>query len=158
MAAKPLLISGLWKTIGMGQDTKVWSESWIPDVVARPPKPADHIVYRLSQLLVQSFIRNDTKEWDIKLLRDFFHSDDIPLILGLKPSRSRAMDGYVWNHTKSGVYSVKTVYDLLRLIKLSLSPKEAFEPSITGLQSHVWKIKVPSKMKHFCGRLSRAVW
>ena len=108
MAAKPLLISGLRKTIGTGRDTRVWSEPWVPDEVARPPRPAGHIVYRLPQLLVQSFISTDTKEWDTQLLREFFHPDDIPLILGLKPSRSLVPDGYFWNHKKSGVYSVKT--------------------------------------------------
>ncbi|XP_013650777.1 uncharacterized protein LOC106355351 [Brassica napus] len=149
MAAKPLLISGLRKTIGTGRDTRVWSEPWVPDEMARPPSPADHIVYKLPQLLVQSFIRNDTKEWDTQLLREFFHPDDIPLILGLKPSRSHFPDGYVWNHTKSGVYSVKTGYDLLQSIKLNLSHEDVIEPSITGLQSHVWKLKAPSKMKHF---------
>ena len=126
-----------------------WSASWVPDAVARPPKPADHIVYMLPQILVQSFIWNDTKEWDKQLLQDFFHPDYTPLILGLKPSRSRSPDGYVWNHTKSRVHSVKTGYDLLRLIKLNLSQKGALEASVTGLQSHVWKIKAPSKMKHF---------
>ena len=71
------------------------------------------------------------------------------MILGLKPSRSLVPDGYVWNHTKSGVYSVKTDYDLLRSTKLSLTQEGVTEPSITRLQSHVWKLKVPSKMKHF---------
>ena len=117
--------------------------------MARPPRPADNIVYRLLQLVVQSFIRNDTKEWDIQHLRDFFHPDDIPLILGLKPSRSRAPNGYVWNHTKSGVYSVKTGYDLIQSNKLILLQKGVLETSMTSLQSHVWKINAPSKMKHF---------
>ena len=101
--------------------------------MARPPRPADHFVYRPPQLLVQSFIRSDTNEWDIQLLRDFFHPDDIPLILGLKPSRSLAPDGYVWNHTKSGVYSVKTGYDLLRSTKLSLAQEGVLELRITSL-------------------------
>ena len=121
MAEKPLLISDLRKTIGTGRDTRVWSDSWVPDSVARPPKPAGHIFYRLPQVLVQSFIRNDTEEWDIELLWEYFHPDDIPLILELKPSRSLAPVGYVWNHTKSGVYSVKTGYDLLRSTKMSLT-------------------------------------
>ncbi|XP_013608309.1 PREDICTED: uncharacterized protein LOC106315086 [Brassica oleracea var. oleracea] len=149
MAAKPLLISGLRRTIGTGQDTRVWSEAWVPDSVARPPRPASHIVYRLPQLLVQSFIRTDTKEWDIQLLREFFHPDDIPLILGLKLSHSLTPDGYVWNYTKSGVYSVKTGYDLLQETKQSLTHEGAMEPSFTTLQSHVWKLKTPTKMKHF---------
>ncbi|KAL0722851.1 hypothetical protein Bca4012_037450 [Brassica carinata] len=84
MATKPLLKSGLRKTIGSDRDMRVWSEPWVPNSVARPPRPADNIVYRLPQLLVDSFIRNDTKEWDLNLLREFFHSEDIPLILGLK--------------------------------------------------------------------------
>ena len=131
---KPLLISGLRKTIGTSQDTRVWSESWIPDAVSRRPlRLADHIVYRLPQLLVQSSIRNDTNEWDIQLLQDFFHLDDIPLILGLKIFPSRAPDGYVWNHTKSGVYSVKTGYDLLRSTKLSLAQEGVLELRITSL-------------------------
>ena len=149
MAAKPVLILGLRKTIDTGRDTRVWSESWVPDSVARPSRPADHIIYRLPQLLVQSFIRNDIKEWDIQLLRELFHPDDIPLILELKPSRSLASDWYVWNHTKSGVYSVKTGYDLLRSTKLSLTHEEILELSITSLQSHVWKLKALSKMEHF---------
>ena len=68
---------------------------------------------------------------------------------GLKPSPSFAPDGYVWNYTKSGVYLVKIGYDLLRSTKLSLTQDRAIEPSVTSLQSQVWKIKAPSKMKHF---------
>ena len=149
MAAKPLLISGLRKTIGTGRDTRVWSEPWIPDSVARPPKPAGHIVYRLPQLILHSFIRNDTKEWDLQLLREFFHLKNIPLIFGLKPTRSLALDGSVWNHTRSGVYSIKSGYGLLRSTKLQHTQDRVIEPSITALLSHVWKLKAPSKMKHF---------
>ncbi|XP_018463807.1 uncharacterized protein LOC108834986 [Raphanus sativus] len=148
MAAKPLLISGMRRTIGTGRDTRVWSDPWVPDTVARPPRPAQHNVYRLPQLLVQSFIRNDTKEWDIQLLRDFFHPGDIPLILGIKPSHSFATDGYAWNHTKSGVYTVKSGYNLLQSTKMD-SCTEVREPSTTRLKSHVWKIKAPSKIQHF---------
>ena len=82
---------------------------------------------------------NDTKEWDTQLLREFFHPEDIPLILGLKLSHSFATDGYVWNHTKSGVYTVKYGYDLLQLTKLGLLQTEVREQSITRLLSHVWK-------------------
>ncbi|XP_056848949.1 uncharacterized protein LOC130499067 [Raphanus sativus] len=149
MAARPLLTLGLRRTIGTGGDTRAWTDPWVPDIVARAPRPADHIVYRLPQLPVHAFIRNDTKEWNAQLLKEFFHQDDIPLILGLKLSHSDTPDGYIWNHTKSGVYSVKTGYDLLSSEKLNLTRGGATEPSLTGFQSHVWKIKAPNKIKHF---------
>ncbi|KAL9833365.1 hypothetical protein AtNW77_Chr3g0220721 [Arabidopsis thaliana] len=38
MAAKPLLISGLRRTIGSGMLTRVWEDPWIPTIPARPAK------------------------------------------------------------------------------------------------------------------------
>ena len=48
ITAKLTLISDLRKMISTDRDTRVWSVSCIPDSVVRPPRPADHIVYRLS--------------------------------------------------------------------------------------------------------------
>ncbi|XP_024014264.1 uncharacterized protein LOC112088211 [Eutrema salsugineum] len=88
MAAKPFLKMGLRKTIGSGLNTRVWSESWIPDLRARPPRAAPQIGFRDPGILVYSFIRQDTKQWDVPLLREFFQPEDVSLILGLRPSRT----------------------------------------------------------------------
>lgn len=149
MAARPLLISGLRKTIGAGQNTCVWTEPWIPDIDARPPRPAERVTYRDPKLLVHSFIRRDTRDWDTNLLLDYFHPEDIPLILKLRPSNTWSMDGYAWSYTKSGVYSVKSGYARLQKIKRCEAEDQVLQPSITGLQSHVWSIPAPGKMKHF---------
>ena len=149
MAAKPLLKSGLRKTIGAGLNTCVWTEPWIPDTHARPPRPSDRVTYRHPKLLVHSFIRRDTRDWDTNLLLEYFHPEEIPLILKLRPSNTWSMDGYAWNYTKSGVYSVKSGYNRLQTTKVSDSEAQVVQPSITGLQSHVWSIPAPGKMRHF---------
>ena len=59
------------------------------------------------------------------------------------------MDGYAWNFTKSGAYSVKSGYHRLQKAKLGDDEAHIVQPSITGLQSHVWSIPAPGKMKHF---------
>ncbi|XP_018436376.1 uncharacterized protein LOC108808772 [Raphanus sativus] len=59
------------------------------------------------------------------------------------------MDGYAWNYTKSGVYSVKSGYARLQKTKMCEAEDQVLQPSITGLQSHVWSIPAPGKMKHF---------
>ena len=83
MVAKPLLKSGIRKTIGAGLNTCVWTETWIPHTHARPPRPSDRVTYRHPKLLVHSFIRRDTMDWDTNHLLEFFHLEDIPLILKL---------------------------------------------------------------------------
>ncbi|XP_024013215.1 uncharacterized protein LOC112087539 [Eutrema salsugineum] len=149
MAAKPLLKMGLRKTIGLGLNTRVWSEPWIPDTRARPPRASLQIGFQDPGLLVYSFIRQDTKQWNIPLLHEFFQPEDVSLILGLRPSRNRMLDGYAWNHSKSGIYSVKSGYDLIRRTKLEQEAVGVREPSITPLLRYVWKIRAPGKMKHF---------
>ncbi|XP_048599985.1 uncharacterized protein LOC125580065 [Brassica napus] len=149
MAGKSLLTSGLRKTIGAGLNTCVWTEPWIPDIVARPPRPSDRVTYRHPKLLVHSFIRRDTRGWDTNLLLEYFHPEDIPLILKLRPSNTWSMDGYAWNYTKSGVYSVKSGYKRLQEIKACDVEVQVVQPSITGLQSHVWSIHALGKMRHF---------
>ena len=94
MAGKSLLTSGLRKTIGAGLNTCVWTEPWIPDIVARPPRPSDRVTYRHPKLLVHSFIRRDTRDWDTNLLLEYFHPEEIPLILKLRPGNTWSMDGY----------------------------------------------------------------
>ncbi|XP_024016872.1 uncharacterized protein LOC112090248 [Eutrema salsugineum] len=46
MAAKPYLQMGIRKTIGSGLNTRAWSEPWIPDERARPPRAAPQIGFQ----------------------------------------------------------------------------------------------------------------
>ena len=149
MVAKPLLKSGIRKTIGAGLNTCVWTETWIPHTHARPPRPSDRVTYRHPKLLVHSFIRRDTMDWDTNHLLEFFHLEDIPLILKLWPSNTWSMDWYVCNYTKSGVYTVKSGYNRLQLAKVSDTDAHIVQPSTTGLQIHVWSIPGPGKTKYF---------
>ncbi|XP_024004991.1 uncharacterized protein LOC112082122 [Eutrema salsugineum] len=130
---------GLRKTIGPGLNTKAWSKPWVPDIRARPPRAAPQVGYPDPGALVYHFIHHDTKQWNVPLLNQFFQPEDVALILGLRPSRNRTLDGYAWNHSKSGLYTVKSGYDLIRGIKLDNTTSEMREPSITALLSQVWE-------------------
>lgn len=110
MAAKPLLLQGLRRTINSGCDTKVWSDPWIPDILVRPARELRSSSYIDQTLLVQSLIRREKNEWDVTTLKNLVHSEDIPLILGLRPSRIHVLDGYTWSYTKSGVCTIKSGY------------------------------------------------
>lgn len=76
MAAKPLLISGLRKTIGSCFNTRVWSKPWVPDVLARPPKGV--LVERDPLLYVNALIDYETKLWKVKKIHEIFSLEEIP--------------------------------------------------------------------------------
>ena len=109
MAAKDLITKGLRRTIGTGEDTLVWQDPWIPDETARPPKIKQD--YDLN-LRVSDLIDHVKKERDTTKHRNLLHPNDIPLVRSLNLSRNPIRDGYCWNLTVSGKYSVKSGYML----------------------------------------------
>lgn len=99
-------------------------------------------------LRVSELIEPISLKWKTSLLQEQVEPDDIPYILSLKPSKSPKAINYCWNLTKSGVYSVKTEYDLAMETE-GLETPPVIEPSITGLQAKVWKLKTSKKIQHF---------
>ncbi|KAG7563954.1 Ribonuclease H-like superfamily [Arabidopsis suecica] len=61
-------------------------------------------------LYVNELIDPISKTWNMAKLQDLIAPEDIPRILGLHPSFSFSRDSYIWAHTKSGNYSVRSGY------------------------------------------------
>ncbi|KAG7537158.1 Helitron helicase-like domain [Arabidopsis suecica] len=147
MASKPLLTSGLRRTIGSGMNTRVWLDPWIPDIPARPAK--GKTTERDPHLYVDHFIDPVSKHWKLDRLHALIDPSDIPLILGIRPSRSYLSDGYSWNGTKSGNYSVKSGYWAARELSRPTCDHPFQGLGITPLLAQVWKLKTTRKLKHF---------
>lgn len=149
IAAKNLLKQGLQKTNWSGCNTKAWNEPLIPDKLTRLPRSNHRHTMKNSQLLVRDLMRHNSMEWNETLIRELFHPEDVVLILGIRPSRRFNLDGYAWSYTKSGTYTVKSDYDLVHNSNTLQENRQIPEPSITYLLRQVWKIKTPTKLKHF---------
>ncbi|KAG7577946.1 Ribonuclease H-like superfamily [Arabidopsis thaliana x Arabidopsis arenosa] len=147
MASKPLLTSGLRRTIGSGMNTRVWLDPWIPDIPARPAK--GKITERDPHLYVDHLIDPVSKQWKLDRLQALIDPSDIPLILGIRLSRSYLSDGFSWNGTKSGNYSVKSGYWAARDLSRPTCDHPFQGPGITPLLAQVWKLKTTRKLKHF---------
>ncbi|KAG7599040.1 Reverse transcriptase domain [Arabidopsis suecica] len=147
MAAKPLLVSGLRRTIGSGMLTKVWEDPWIPTIPARAAKSLLDV--RDPLLYVNDLIDQSTKLWKLDRLQALIDPADIPLILGIRPSRTYLSDGYSWSHTKSGNYSVKSGYWAARELSRPTCDPPFQGPGVSALQAQVWKLKTTRKLMHF---------
>ncbi|KAG7594365.1 Zinc knuckle CX2CX4HX4C [Arabidopsis thaliana x Arabidopsis arenosa] len=147
LAARPLLLSGLRKNIGSGFDTRVWSDPWIPSIPARPAK--SRLANPDPNLFVSDLIDPGTKRWKVDKLQDLVSPEDVPAILGLHPSLTFSRDLFIWSHTKSGNYTVKTGYLAAQACRRGDCDLPFQGPSVTALQAQSWKIPTSRKIKHF---------
>lgn len=105
-----MLNEGVQRTIGTDADTSVWNDVWIPDTPARPAKPIN-LNYD-PDLRVHHLIDFDLKEWNTEFTSEVIDAADLPRILKLKISRTGRHDGYRWEHSKSGHYTVRFGYSI----------------------------------------------
>lgn len=54
-----------------------------------------------------------------------------------------------WEYTKSGLYTVKSGYDVADDLYSRGALSTTAEPRTTGLKNAIWKLKAPRKLKHF---------
>ncbi|XP_048611535.1 uncharacterized protein LOC125585868 [Brassica napus] len=152
-AARKLLLLGIRQKIHSGYDVRVWEDPWIPTTPARPARPIA-LVMNLN-MRVSDIINQESKEWDVGLLDDYVHPDDIPLIRSMAISSTHRRDTFCWNYTRNGQYTVKSGYWVAQNLFKQKEEKEILEPSITKLQAFAWKLKAPRKMCHLIWQLIR---
>lgn len=118
---------------------------------ARPATPVAHVMH--PNIRVSDFINQESKEWDVGLLEDYVHPDDIPLIRSMAISSNHRSETFCWNYTRNGQYTVKSGYWVAHNLLESEEEKEILEPSITKLKAFAWKLKAPRKMCHLIWQL-----
>lgn len=104
---RDLLKNGLRQMIGNGSSIFVWTSQWVLDGVMRAPL-MKNIIFDLD-LRVKDLIDPNSGSWILESLQENFFPRDVDLILKLKPVKSTE-DFLIWEHTKSGEYSVKSGY------------------------------------------------
>ncbi|XP_013583433.1 PREDICTED: uncharacterized protein LOC106292388 [Brassica oleracea var. oleracea] len=133
--ARSVLGEGLQRTIGTGADTNVWEDCWIPEELARLALLVGDEIDR--DLRVHHLIIHETKCWNEPLIRELIVPEDVGKILAIRPSRIGRRDGYLWKHTKSGAYTVRSGYEVVNAKQKEDLLTEVQEPSITKLKSEV---------------------
>ncbi|KAG7541734.1 Reverse transcriptase zinc-binding domain [Arabidopsis thaliana x Arabidopsis arenosa] len=144
---RDLLHLGLRKMIGDGEDTFVWTARWILDGVMRAPLMRN-IIFDLD-MKVKDLLDPIAGTWDLESLQEHFFPRDVELILKIKPVIS-SEDFHVWEHTKSGEYSVKSGYWFaFQREKADLICEFQMQPSIQPIKDLIWKSLTPTKIRNF---------
>lgn len=129
MHGRDLLLQHLGKTIGDGETTNLWSDSWIhPETGLKPYGP---ILLQDRDLMVSDILSRETKEWN-RLRIEKLMPELTTHILAIRPSLLGAHDAYVWPLNKSGSYTVKSGY-------FASSAVNSTSMTRLGLENWNWK-------------------
>ena len=144
-----LLKQGMKHLVGNGHTINVWSQPRLEDVdgLCRPPLRRQRLFN--VNLKVADVINHQTGRWDERIMEEIFVPSDIA-ILRRNQHVSLEKDSWVWRHTRNGLYSVKTGYELaFQNLHKELIEEQSACPSINPLKEDVWKLLTPSKIKGF---------
>ncbi|XP_050233384.1 uncharacterized protein LOC126681873 [Mercurialis annua] len=145
IAAKSLLSPGYRKIIGDGKTTAVWGDPWLLDV--NNPYASTPFIPELEGTTVSSLLKVDSKDWDVDVITDVLCIRDAQEILKIPLTSSCNDDKWSWRFDRKGLYTVRSAYKALMEVNNNTTPNV-----IWSGWKHLWKLKVPPKVKNFLWR------
>jgi hypothetical protein len=155
---RSVLKLGMIKRIGNREDTQIWGSNWIPrDSQLQPITCAMDAANQVPPQRVIDLIDQTSMSWDRELPHATFLPMDYELIKNIPLSTRRQTDFWAWHYEGKGIFTIESAYKLL------VQTRENWTACLDGTASssnfreeerswtNPWKIKVPSKLKVFCG-------
>ncbi|KAK1353645.1 zf-RVT domain-containing protein [Heracleum sosnowskyi] len=139
---KHLLIQGLRRRIGNGQNTNAFKDPWIP----RPPSFLP-IMNGLNEEMKVSELIQQPGKWNRDLIQQLYLIPDSQLILSVPLSPFDHEDSWLWHYNKNGSYSVKSGYKLALSVDRS-SPSSSSEV-LSAWWKAFWAIQISKKILIF---------
>jgi hypothetical protein len=104
---------------------------------------------------VSEFLLPDGQGWDELKLNEVLFESDVDDILRIPVGRAGTEDYLAWNHTKNGIFNVKSAYHLCSQLCREGSDRPG---SSSNCEKHkgwlaLWAADVPNKVKVHCWRL-----
>ena len=155
LEGRDVLAQGLIKRIGSGLQTSIWGQNWLPrdyklrPICARSTNPP---------VLVSELIDPITMVWNKQTLVENFIAPDVEVIQSIPLSTRTQDDFWSWHYDKRGVFSVRSAYRMIAAVKAQREDWLDHRPGHSNIAAdkkswtHLWKVKVPSKIRVFVWR------
>jgi hypothetical protein len=153
IARRVILEKGQRWSVGNGSQIHIWEVCWIPTPTTfkiTSPKPAS---LDGTTNFVSDLIDPLSKSWRPELIDNLFFPHEAQVIQSIPISSRLPHDKLIWSATPSGIYLVKSGYQLLCNERISSSTRSSSNPS-TGkrLWHEIWSIPVAMKIRNFIWR------
>ncbi|EPS72636.1 hypothetical protein M569_02121, partial [Genlisea aurea] len=151
MKSRDLVSKGIRHLIGDGSSVDIWHDPWIP----KPPtfKPTNLLGER-RRASVATLIDSRTKWWDVGRIREKFDPVDANHIISIPLSESPSEDKILWHYSKSGTYTVRSAYHLVRSLRVEVSSSSSDSRVTPKVWDLIWKHACCPKIGLFMWRLA----
>lgn len=124
-------------------NTSMFNDPWLPKETSFKPICINNALIdsKVAEFITPSGV------WDldkIKRVVVYFDIDSVRSILIHKDLNDKLM----WHYDRTREYSVKSSYKLF--MKIKLDGISSSSSSMSHVWNNLWKLKIPSKIKHFC--------
>lgn len=86
---------------------------------------------------VRELIDQNSRGWDVRKVRDLIDHSFVLQVLQTPMRWTDGEDSLIWPHTKTGEYSVKSGYHIIRRMK---QPEDSTASSSSRIDKRVWKV------------------
>ncbi|CAN1147221.1 hypothetical protein LINPERHAP2_LOCUS15745 [Linum perenne] len=107
------MLKGARAAIRDGSETRFWTTKWVDsgdcliDLIDET-----HPTPNLNECVADFVIQDD--QWDVIKLSQALPQDAVSLVIGMSPPRAdREADLWVWGGEKSGLFSIKSTYQIV---------------------------------------------
>jgi hypothetical protein len=98
---------------------------------------------------VCSLINQDTRWWDVPLVRLIFSPEEADAICGMPLSFLRKPEFLIWNGTKHGSFTVRSAYYLELARRARDRGESSRSQEVSGVSSSLWSLQALGVLKHF---------
>lgn len=89
---------------------RIWEDPWLPISKAHSARSTMRILDK--EVKVRGLVDVNTTWWKTELVKEVFNEEEANMICSLGVSPCRGKDFLAWEHTKNGVFTVRSAYHL----------------------------------------------
>jgi hypothetical protein len=98
---------------------------------------------------VYELIDNDTRWWNIPMVKEIFTEEEARVICGLPICPGTQVDRMVWGAAKNGKFTVRSAYHVAKTVGIRYLGGSSKDSSTRSLWRRIWRLNGPRVVKMF---------
>lgn len=135
--------AGRW-VVGDGTSINIEKDNWLVTGGKAGLRDGTGVV------MVKDLIDQDRRAWDVEKVRRLFNNSSILQVLQTPIWWTEGKDKFIWPHSKSGIFSVKSGYHVIKRMEADINLAPSSSSLIPEKVWHtLWQLPIPQKIKIF---------
>ncbi|XP_042952134.1 uncharacterized protein LOC122289223 [Carya illinoinensis] len=157
--AKTNLLKGCRWRVGNGLSINIWTDYWLPNhkLVPITTTTTTSSVSEMDNS-VASLMMQNPRRWDMEKVRSLILAREANEVLCIRLPSENVPDTLVWEHEKSGMYSVKSAYQFFLFMETDRQRAECSSAADQNLLwKKLWKLNISHRIRVFAWRTCKNI-